>query len=67
MLRQVEFLETYGHGTEVYVAGDRKSFPKAEADVFISIGVAKCVESGEQNERKPGAHVIDVQGVVQSA
>ena len=35
------------------------------ANTFIGYGWAKCVETGEQGERKPGAVKIDVDSVVQ--
>ena len=66
-MRQVEFLEPYKIGADTMQVGDRRSFEDAEAAVFINIGVAKCVATGEQGERKPGAHVIDVQGIEQTA
>jgi hypothetical protein len=53
-------------GTQTYYAGDIKSFPKAEADEYIRVGWAKCVETGEQGDRKPGSQRIDVQNVSQT-
>jgi hypothetical protein len=35
------------------------------ANTFISYGWAKCVGTGEQGERKPGAVKIEVESVVQ--
>lgn len=65
-MRQVEFTEPYKIGTETCQIGDRKTMTKADADVLIHVGVAKCVETGEQGERKPGAHALEVQGIDQS-
>lgn len=53
-------------GAVTYYKGDIKSFPKAEADEYIRVGWAKCVETGEQGERKPGAQSISVQNVGQT-
>jgi len=46
-----------------YYAGDVKSFPKEQADEFIRVGWAKCVETGEANERSPGAQTLQVDDV----
>ena len=53
-------------GTETYYEGDTKSFPKADADEYVRLGWAKCVETGEQNERTPGSRRINVQSVEQT-
>jgi hypothetical protein len=45
-------------GASEYLAGDIKTLPKAKADQWIALGWAKCVETGEQGERKPGAAPI---------
>ena len=45
--------------------GDRATFPKIEADLYIDLGWAKCVETGEIGERKPGAVAIKVNEVSQ--
>jgi hypothetical protein len=50
-------------GTQIYYEGDIKSFPKAEADEYVRMGWAKCVETGEENERKPGVQAINVHNV----
>lgn len=52
-------------GTQTYYQGDIKSFPRAEADEYVRLGWAKCVETGESNERKPGSERINVQNVAQ--
>ncbi len=62
-MRQVEFKETYLHGENRFEPGDRKSFSDEEAATFIKIGVAKCVDTNEDHDRQPGAHVIVVQGI----
>jgi len=65
-LRKLEITEeVLKLGTETHYAGDIKSFPKTEADEYIRMGWAKCVETGETGERKPGAQRINVQGVLQ--
>lgn len=46
--------------------GDRSTMPKFEADQYISAGWAKCVETGETGERKPGAVALKVQDVEQT-
>lgn len=67
-LRKIEITEPeLKLGTNTYYAGDIKSFPKAEADEYIRVGWAKCVETGEQGERKPGAQSIDIDSVTQVA
>ena len=65
-LRKLEITEeVLKIGTSTYYEGDIKSFPKAEADEYIRLGWAKCVETGETGERKPGAQRINVQNVEQ--
>lgn len=56
-LRRLEITEErLLDGTVEYFAGDVKSFPKAKADEWVRLGWAKDVETGEQNERTPGAN-----------
>ena len=65
--RQIEFTEEKCRiGRETYYKGDRKTFPKEDADEFIRVGWAKCVETGEQGERKPGQQSINVSNVTQT-
>lgn len=64
-MRQVEFTEQVKLGTETYYEGDRKSFDEAEAAEYIRLGWAKCVQTGEQGERVPGAQKLNVQPVKQ--
>lgn len=54
-------------GTQTYYQGDVKSFPKDEADEYVRVGWAKCVDTGESNERKPGSQRIVVKDVTQEA
>lgn len=54
-------------GTMEYRAGDIKSMAKADADLYIKLGWARCVESGEQGTRTPGAQQIAVGAVAQAA
>lgn len=61
--RNVQFTETVKIGTTAYEDGDMASFPKAEADQYIALGWCKCVETGEQGERKPGAAPISVDSI----
>ena len=66
-LRKIEITEDkLLLGANTYYAGDVKSFPKAEADEYIRLGWAKCCETGETGERKPGAQSINVQSVTQT-
>lgn len=66
-LRKLEITEdVLKIGTQTYYAGDIKSFEKAEADEYVRLGWAKCVETGETGERTPGAQRINVQGVSQT-
>jgi hypothetical protein len=66
-IRKIEITEeVLKLGTVTYYAGDIKSFPKAEADEYIRLGWAKCCETGETGERKPGAEPINVQSVLQT-
>lgn len=64
-VRRIEFVEAEVKiGTQVYYAGDIKSFPEQEAGEYIRVGWAKDVETGEQGDRKPGAQSISVENVV---
>lgn len=66
-MRKIEITETkLLLGAVTYYAGDVKSFPKQEADEYIRLGWAKCCETGETGERKPGAQAINVQSVTQT-
>jgi hypothetical protein len=65
-LRMVEFLEPVKLGTDQWNPGDRKAFPKVNADRYIQLGWAKCVETGEQHDRVPGVHLIDVADQLQT-
>ncbi len=67
-LRKIEITEVeLKLGTNTYYAGDVKSFPKAEADEYIRVGWAKCCETGEQVERKPGAQQLNIDALTQVA
>ena len=46
--RLIEFTEPYKANGQAYETGDRKSFPKAQADRYIDMGIAKDPETGEQ-------------------
>jgi len=48
-----------------YLDGDRKSFPKEEADEYIRLGWAKDPETGETGERVPGSQRLRVNPVTQ--
>ena len=67
--RKIEFTESVKLSAVVsvhpgnYAEGDVKTFPKAEADQYIGFGWAKCCATGEQGERKPGSHKLEVQNV----
>ena len=66
-LRKIEITEEkLLLGSQTYYAGDVKSFPKAEADKYIELGWAKCCETGEQGERKPGAVALNIASVSQT-
>lgn len=66
--RRIEITEDdLKDGIETYYAGDIKSFPKAKADLFIRMGWARDVETGETGERKPGAVKIQPHDVVQES
>jgi hypothetical protein len=65
--RNVQFTETVKLGTTCYEDGDVASFPKAEADQYIALGWCKCMETGEQGERKPGAAPLDIDSIKQPA
>lgn len=55
-MRKVEVTEArLLDGSTEYVAGDVKTLPDDKAALWISLGWAKCVETGETGERKPGA------------
>lgn len=64
--RRIEFTEPVKlAGGRNFEAGDRKSFPKAEADEYIRLGWAKDPETGEQGDRKPGAQKLNVNSTTQ--
>ncbi len=58
--RQVEFTESVKLGTSAFAEGDRHTFPEEEASEYIRLGWCKCVETGEQGERKPGQQKINI-------
>lgn len=64
-MRKVEFTETVRMGGTEYLEGDRKSFPKEEADEYIRLGWAKDPETGETGERVPGSQRLRVNSVIQ--
>lgn len=66
-MRQVEFTERTRVKSETYEPGDRKSFPRDQADRYIARGWAKCVETGEQGERQPGSVRVQPQSVAQQS
>jgi len=61
--RLIEFTEPYKANGQAYETGDRKSFPKAQADRYIDMGIAKDPETGEQGDRKPGVHAVKPENV----
>ena len=66
MMKQVEFVEEKVLiGSTVYFAGDRKSFPEEEASLYISVGWAKDVKTGECGVRVPGPTPISVDNALQ--
>ena len=65
--RKIEFLEAVRLGDDQFEPGDSLSFDKALAGQYISMGWAKCAETGETGDRVPGAQPIQVQPVVQQA
>lgn len=65
--RLVEFLHDHKTAEQDFEVGDRKRLPKHKADHYIEIGICKCVETGEENELKPGAHVVKPDSTVQPA
>ena len=66
--RQVEWVEEpfVMIGAEKKLPGDRNTLPKGEADQYIDLGWAKCVETGETGERKPGAVRLKVESIEQT-
>lgn len=66
-VRQIEFTEApyVQIGRDRWYPGDRKAFPKAEADEYIRLGWAKDPATGEQGERKPGAQALQVDDAAQ--
>jgi len=54
--RRIEWTEMVRIHDGEHQPGDRTTYPKAEADQYIGLGWAKCVETGETGERKPGAN-----------
>ena len=64
--KKIEFTEAVKIGVMSFDEGDTKSFPTAEAEEYMKLGWAKCCETGEQGERKPGVHNLEVHSVVPS-
>ena len=48
-----------------FEAGDIKTFDDDVAEMIISNGWGKCVETGEQGERVPGSKKLEVHSIVQ--
>lgn len=61
-MRKIEVVEPGGflHNRDRYAFGDVRTIDAAIAGEFIRLGWAKCVDSGEQGERKPGSHQLQV-------
>ena len=68
-MRQIEFVvEPFVMlGVDRFYSGDRKTFPKADADRYIQLGWAKDPVTGEQGELKPGAAPLEVHTLTQQA
>lgn len=66
-MKQVEFLETVRIGEIEFNKEDRKSFPDTEASEYVRLGWAKDMETGETNERVPGAQPMRVDNIRQKA
>ena len=67
-MKQVEWVETpfVLIGAEKKYPGDKTTFENPEeADMYIQAGWAKCVETGEIGERKPGAAKMTVDSLNQ--
>ena len=62
MGRQVEITEPTGirEGAVKYELGDIVTMPEEVANKWVHFGWAKCVQTGEQGTRKPGAHKLNV-------
>ena len=52
-------------GRQTFVEGDRVSLDDEVAQMVIDQGWAKCCDTGEQGERKPGSVKLEVDSVVQ--
>lgn len=65
-MRRVEILEEkLKLGRQTFHKGDMVSLDDEVAQMTIEQGWAKCCETGEQNERKPGSVKLEVDSVVQ--
>ena len=60
--RKIEITEPGGflHGRDRLNEGEVRVLDEALANEFIRLGWAKCVDTGEQGERKPGAQKLEV-------
>lgn len=66
MSRRVEITEdVLKDGTTTYHNGDIVSVDNEKAAQWIALGWARDPETGEQGERKPGVHKVDIQPVTQ--
>jgi hypothetical protein len=65
--RKIEIVEPGGflHERDRFNEGEIRILPAALAGEFIRLGWAKCCETGETGERKPGAQAIEVHDTVQ--
>ncbi len=65
-MRRVEITEkVLKVGRMEFHEGDTYSFDDEVAQQFIDLGWVKCCETGEQGERKPGSHKLEVGSIRQ--
>ena len=66
--RKIEITEPGGFrvGADRFQEGEVRILPAAQAQEFINLGWAKCVATGEQGERKPGAQELAVDSTLHS-
>ena len=65
-MRKIEITEPGGfmHGRDRFNEGEVRVLDDALAGEFIRLGWARCVDSGEQGERKPGQQSLQVDDAI---
>ena len=66
--RKIEITEPGGflHGSDRFNEGEIRIVEEPWASEFIRLGWAKCADTGETGERKPGHQALQVHDTVQT-